>query len=99
MELRDENGVSRDCDYLSAGAKDSAYLSLRLALTELFFAGAGMPLILDDAFGRLDDERLASMLKVLSAAGEKHQIFLLCCTSREEDTLEKMGTAFVTLRL
>lgn len=97
MELQDENGVSRDCDYLSAGAKDSAYLSLRLALTELFFGGAGMPLILDDAFGRLDDDRLAAMLKILSAAGEKHQIFLFCCTSREEQALKKLGTAYTPL--
>ena len=99
MELRDENGVSRDCDYLSAGAKDSAYLSLRLALTELFFAGAGMPLLLDDAFGRLDDERLASMLKVLAAAGQKHQLFLFCCTDREEDTLKTLGVSYTKLGL
>ena len=99
MELRDENGVSRDCDYLSAGAKDSAYLSLRLALTELFFAGAGMPLILDDAFGRLDDERLASMLKVLAAAGQKHQLFLFCCTDREEDTLKTLGVSYTKLEI
>ena len=97
MELQDENGVSRDCDYLSAGAKDSAYLSLRLALTELFYEGAGMPLVLDDAFGRLDDHRLTAMLKVLSAAAEKHQIFLLCCTDREETTLQKLGTKYTAL--
>ena len=99
MELRDENGVSRDCDYLSAGAKDSAYLSLRLALTELFFAGAGMPLILDDAFGRLDDERLSSMLKVLAAAGQKHQLFLFCCTDREEDALKTLGVSYTKLEI
>lgn len=99
MELQDENGVGRDCDYLSAGAKDSAYLSLRLALTELFYEGAGMPLILDDAFGRLDDGRLTAMLKVLSAAGEKHQIFLLCCTNREEETLNKLGTKYTALTM
>ena len=99
MELQDENGVSRDCDYLSAGAKDSAYLSLRLALTELFYEGAGMPLVLDDAFGRLDDHRLTAMLKVLSAAAEKHQIFLLCCTDREETTLQKLGTKYTALEL
>lgn len=99
MELQDENGVTRDCDYLSAGAKDSAYLSLRLALTELFYEGAGMPLVLDDAFGRLDDHRLTAMLKVLSAAAEKHQIFLLCCTDREETTLQKLGTKYTALEL
>ncbi len=99
MELQDENGVTRDCDYLSAGAKDSASLSLRLALTELFYEGAGMPLVLDDAFGRLDDDRLKAMLKVLALAGEKHQIFLLCCTSREEDTLKKLGAEYTALAI
>jgi uncharacterized protein YhaN len=66
-------------------------------LTELFFAGAGMPLILDDAFGRLDDERLASMLKVLAAAGQNHQLFLFCCTDREEDTLKTLGVSYTKL--
>ena len=58
-----------------------------------------MPLILDDAFGRLDDGRLTAMLKVLSAACEKHQIFLLCCTNREEDALNKLGRAYTALAL
>jgi uncharacterized protein YhaN len=99
MEITDENGVSRDCDYLSAGARDTVYLCLRLALTDLMYGSAGMPMVLDDAFGRLDDDRLCSMLRVLAKASEKHQIFLLCCTDREESFLQKAGIAYTPLTL
>lgn len=99
MRLRDENGIVRESDYLSAGTRDIAYLSLRLALAELLYGGAGMPFVLDDAFGRLDDMRLKHVLRVLSAASAKHQILLLCCTAREEETLQSMGLPFCTLQI
>ncbi len=99
MELTDENGISRDCDYLSAGARDSVYLCLRLALTELLYGSSGMPMVLDDAFGRLDDARLLSMLRVLSAAATKHQIFLFCCTHREETMLTQAGLPYTRMTL
>ena len=99
MEITDASGVSRDCDYLSAGARDAVYLCLRLALTELMYGSAGMPMVLDDAFGRLDDDRLRSMLRVLAKAAEKHQVFLFCCTNREEALLRESGIPFTTLEL
>lgn len=99
MEMTDENGISRDCDYLSAGARDTVYLCLRLALTELMYGSAGMPMVLDDAFGRLDDDRLRAMLRVLALAAEKHQIFLLCCTEREEKLLKEAGIAYTSMTL
>ncbi len=89
-----DGGIDRECDYLSAGTRDCAYLSLRLALTDLLFGGAGMPMILDDAFGRLDDSRLEHTLRLLGAAAEKHQLLLLCCTDREQRALERVGVPY-----
>jgi uncharacterized protein YhaN len=63
------------------------------------YGSAGMPVVLDDAFGRLDDDRLRSMLRVLAKAAEKHQIFLFCCTNREEALLRESGIPFTTLEL
>ena len=93
------DGPAKDLDYLSAGTKDSAYLSLRLALADLLFGGNGMFLVLDDAFVRLDDERLASALSLLSETASRHQILLFTCTGREETTLKNLNKPYHTLRL
>ncbi len=89
MTVKDESGIVRETDYLSAGTRDIAYLSLRLALSELLYGSTGMPFVWDDAFGRLDDTRLAHVLRTLYAASQKHQTLLLCCTDREETLLTK----------
>lgn len=99
MNLRDENGIARESDYLSAGTRDIAYLSLRLALTELLYGMAGVPFVLDDAFGRLDDMRLKNILRALCAAAEKHQILILCCTDREEAALTQAGLPYHALSM
>ncbi len=90
LRFRD-GGIERESEYLSAGTRDSAALSLRLALAELLFDGEGMPLVLDDAFGRLDDERLENAMRVLGKAAERHQFLLLCCSDREEQALARAG--------
>lgn len=93
MRVR-ENGIQRESEFLSAGTRDCAALSLRLALIDLLFGGEGMPVVLDDAFGRLDDRRLEDTMRVLGGAAEKHQLLLLCCTDREETALRRAGVAF-----
>ena len=90
MRFRD-GGIERESEYLSAGTRDSAALSLRLALAELLFDGEGMPLVLDDAFGRLDDGRLENAMRVLGKAAERHQFLVLCCSDREEKALARAG--------
>ncbi len=84
----------RSCDYLSAGTRDSAYLSLRLALADMLFEGCGVPIILDDAFVRIDDERLKNMALAVGRAAEKHQIFIFTHGSREADAFSESGVGF-----
>ena len=84
----------RSCEYLSAGTRDSAYLSLRLALADMLFGGSGVPMILDDAFVRIDEARLRMMARALAEAAEKHQIIILTHGDREKDALREIGAGF-----
>lgn len=84
----------RSCEYLSAGTRDSAYLSLRLALADILFSGNGVPMILDDAFVRMDDDRLGAMMNALSEAANKHQILILTHGDREKNILTQKEIAY-----
>lgn len=96
MRVRD-GGIERESEFLSVGTRDCAALSLRLALVDLLFGGAGMPILLDDAFGRLDDRRLEDTMRVLGTSAELHQILLLCCTDREEAALRNANVPYTRL--
>ncbi len=84
----------RNCDFLSAGTRDSAYLSLRLALADMLFGGSGVPILLDDAFGRIDDNRLRMISGALGEAAKKHQIFILTHGDRERLALEDINAEY-----
>lgn len=76
---------------LSTGCVDQVYLSLRIGLQDLFFEEESMPLLFDDAFVYMDDERLAQVLKCIS---EMHrQILIFTCHKREFYIMEKLGIA------
>lgn len=70
----------------SDGTVDQLYLALRLAVAEELTPDA--PLVLDDAFVRFDDERLAKTLEILKEAGEHKQVILFTCQSREAKIME-----------
>ena len=94
MSMSFGEDIRRNCDYLSAGTRDSAYLSLRLALADMLFGGCGVPILLDDAFGRIDDTRLRMMSGALNEAAKKHQIFILTHGNREKDALDDLGIKY-----
>ena len=80
-----ESGSSeyRSVDYLSSGASDAAYLALRITLTEYLYEENPV-LIFDDAFSRLDDNRLKKVCEMLKGLATKYQIIILTCHDREE---------------
>lgn len=86
--------MRRSCDFLSAGTRDSAYLSLRLALADMLFGGCGVPILLDDAFVRIDDTRLRMMSGALNEAAKKHQIIILTHGDREKEALSDVGIEY-----
>ena len=67
----------------SAGCRDAAHLSLRLALLATL-SEEQLPLFFDEAFSRLDDDRARALLALLRryAAGGG-QVLLFTCHSRE----------------
>jgi uncharacterized protein YhaN len=71
----------RPAQFRSDGTVDQLYLALRLAVAEELTPDA--PLVLDDAFVRFDDTRLAAAMDILRKLGENKQVILFTCQSRE----------------
>jgi uncharacterized protein YhaN len=71
-------------EFMSAGTQDIAYLSLRLALIKVLFRQGNPPLIFDESFTRLDNERLRNVLRLLENATETGtQVIILTAQPRE----------------
>ncbi len=66
----------------SDGTIDQLYLALRLAVARELTPGA--PLVLDDAFARFDDDRLAAAMEILREEAQTRQVILFSCQSREK---------------
>jgi uncharacterized protein YhaN len=64
---------------LSVGAQEQLGLIARLACAMIVSPGEGVPLILDDALGNSDPQRLEAMGAVLAVAGRHCQVIVLTC--------------------
>jgi len=75
-------GVTVAFDELSAGAKEQLGLCARLACAALVDPADGVPVVIDDALGHCDPDRLARLGAVFTAATSTagHQILVLTCT-------------------
>ncbi|PVY31226.1 AAA family ATPase [Williamsia muralis] len=80
ITTRTLDGVTVDHDALSGGAKEQLGIISRLACAMLIDPADGVPVIIDDALGYTDPERLASMGAVLGHAGRNTQVIVLTCT-------------------
>ena len=79
VESRDVFG-GKEIDYLSSGTADQAYLSLRLALSQLMCEGKELlPVMLDDALAQYDDVRMAKAVDYLKNYGKDSQIIMFTC--------------------
>lgn len=93
---RDHN--THDAAYLSEGTKDIAYISLRRALSTVLFGGRIPPLVYDESFARIDEVRLARILELLSAEGEKGaQSIILSCRKLEAELADGMSAHVICL--
>jgi len=73
-----DGGVTRPLDVLSAGTRDIAYVSLRLALIAVLAGEEAVPAIFDESFARVDEERLGEIIRFLSADDAGQTILLTC---------------------
>ena len=76
---RTTKGVTVPFDSLSGGTKEQLSLLSRLACSMVVAKDGGTPLILDDALGYTDPERLRLMGAVLAKAAKECQIVIFTC--------------------
>lgn len=74
------DGTTLAFHQLSGGAKEQLAILARLATARLVDPSNGVPLIIDDALGYTDPDRLARMGDVLRLAGEHTQVIVLTCS-------------------
>jgi len=86
------DGVNVPFDSLSGGTKEQISLISRLACAMTVSKDGGAFLILDDALGYTDRERLKLMGAVLAKAGQECQIIILTCVP---DRYSNIGDATV----
>lgn len=76
---RTSGGITVPFASLSGGTKEQLSLIFRLACSMIVAEEGGMPLIMDDALGYTDPERLRLMGAVLARAAKECQIVILTC--------------------
>ena len=84
--------VTRQLLYLSGGTADQVYLAVRLAICKLAL-GEDVPIVLDDALVRFDDERMRAALTLLRQEAGTRQIILFTCQKREQAALGQIQAA------
>lgn len=95
VEKKDEFG-EKEVAYLSSGTADQAYLSLRLALSELMFEGAErLPVIMDDVLIQYDDRRMETAVRYLSEYSANGQTVMFTC---RDSVFEAAGNAGASCR-
>jgi DNA repair exonuclease SbcCD ATPase subunit len=92
ISSRTAHGVTVSFESLSGGTKEQLSLIFRLACSMIVAKDGGTPLILDDALGYTDPERLGLMGAVLAQAAKECQIVIFTCVP---DRYGKVGEAKV----
>lgn len=78
-----EGGVTRSPILYSTGYRDLFALCLRFALTDALFTEETAPMILDDPFVNLDDEKLDAAMRLLKRlAGDRQILYFTCSSAR-----------------
>lgn len=83
-------GVTVDFDSLSGGTKEQLSLIFRLACAMIVAKDGGAPVMLDDALGYTDPDRLHLMGAVLAKATKECQVVIFTCIP---DRYSNIGTA------
>lgn len=92
MVVRDESNIFK-ASFLSNGALDQLYLSLRIAFIQLLFCEEDTSVILDDALIQYDDIRRRKALLLLKEK-IKGQVIIFTCQNTEMEILNKEGINF-----
>lgn len=91
-----EDGT-KELEYFSGGTRDVAYVALRMALIGVLYQKEQPPMIFDESFSQLDDDRLTGIMDVIDReTTEEKQCLLLTSQKREA---ELFGGRFNHIRL
>ncbi len=81
LARRTLDGVTLEVDQLSTGAREQLGILARLACAAIVSPGkGGAPVIIDDALGWSDPQRLQYMGSAIASAGNHCQVIILTCT-------------------
>ncbi|GGM25562.1 hypothetical protein GCM10011351_09050 [Paraliobacillus quinghaiensis] len=98
LQVEDFEGVHFNVAELSQGARDQLYISLRIALSEMFQKQMRMPFFIDDAFVHFDPNRLEKIIKIFQKMTENQQIILFTNdTTWGKMTPDKKNTQIVQI--
>ena len=88
IQAKPKDGGYHEWKYLSSGTTDQAYLSLRLAMTELITDnGERLPLMLDDVLLQYDAERAENALEYLKKYAQNAQILFFTCRNMQDEDI------------
>ena len=85
IRSRTLDGVTVPYDSLSGGAKEQLAILARLAGAALVAKEDTVPVVVDDALGFTDPDRLAKMGEVFDTVGAHGQVIVLTCTPERYD--------------
>lgn len=78
VEARSRDGETVSFDALSGGAKEQLSILTRFAIAQLV-SDEPVPVLIDDALGSTDSQRLQLMAALFSKAGKRTQVIVLTC--------------------
>lgn len=77
--LLDDNGKAHKSNFLSDGYKDMVNFCSRMALVDALFENIKPPIILDDPFVNLDDEKIPNALQLVKEIAKENQVIYFAC--------------------
>jgi uncharacterized protein YhaN len=80
----DENGKTHESEFLSDGYKDMVNFCSRMALIDALFKDVTPPVILDDPFVNLDDDKVPRALNLVKKMANGKQILYFACHKSRE---------------
>lgn len=93
-----KNPISRESEYLSSGANDQAYLSLRLAVAKSICPENKPLLFMDDSLTQYDDNRTKRTIEFLKNYAKDGQILLFTCHNSVADMVLQSGSFVTNIR-
>ncbi|WAC92921.1 AAA family ATPase [Mycobacterium sp. Aquia_213] len=88
IRSRTLDGVTVPYDSLSGGAKEQLGILARLAGAALVAKEDSVPVVVDDALGFTDPDRLAKMGEVFDTVGAQGQVIVLTCSPDRYDSVK-----------